>query len=668
MTAIQTYEATQQYGAEDHGFANTRRVSVDHIRHYQANSWGGNTGYGNLIYWKETVMPNPPLCAPVSKGGAGIGRDRPSMYTNPEMADWSPDDLVRWAIGVYNSGPLNGMLTAEERNPSKIPNNLLGDLDDGNSAKLFTVTGTSYADAYRKFNKLAMDKKNDKFGYNLPASAGGYGGRFNPEIYCFGDGLALVPPTPELVNEMLAATTRGRNEILGKMKMRAGIITVEKCAINAVMAGAKPEYFPVILAAMEAYSNGFNNGKMYYHAMSTGGLYGFALVISGPIVKELEMKTGMGVMGAGNTANDTIGRAVRMCIRNIGHNRVPNIDTTGRVGKQDDHTLTVVAENMDELALLGWKSHSEMMGFPAGSSTISMAETGSNWESRKIGGEPFAWTYGTNADGLLPRIIRGWQGASAAGFLVIPPGVASVLVDEGMTSKELVKEWLATHTNTGATGTGLNRSAVWPIVAGDNPGYMYSLQANFGGRDAYQTQLITGAVLTDAGKGRTPPSEPRNFNVVFSPDRTEATLTWNPPARIEGTLLGYQATATDGGETFRATSAGFYATPSNQGILWNPRLPDTNGEYMKETTCKFTNLNPDAQYFFRVRAVTDLRNAAEVVGVGNPVGSVFAPNDFNWRDSGTGAVAMWSDPAKLLNRAVIVPGKTDADAVFVPLP
>jgi hypothetical protein len=581
------------------------------------------------------------------------------------MADWSPYDLVRWAIGVYDDGPLNGMLTQEERSPSIIERSLLGDLDTTDRAATFSVTGTSYADAYQKFNKLAMEKKDDRFGYGLPPSQGGFGGRFNPEIYCFGDGLALIPPTPELVDEMLGATTRGRDEILGKLKMRAGIITVEKCAINAVMAGAKPEYFPVVLAAMEAYANGFNNGKMYYHAMSTGGLYGFAFVVSGPIVKELGMNSGMGATGAGNTANDTIGRAIRMCIRNIGHNRVPNIDTTGRVGKQNDHTLTIIAENMDELALLGWRSHSEMMGFPAGSSTISMTETGTNNESRKIGGEPFAWSATDGIDGILPRLIRNW--ANGAGFVVIPPSVASVLVDEGMTTKESVKEWLATHNNTGAVGTGLVRRLVWPILAGDYPGYAYDLSANTGGMDTYQTQLITGAVLTQAGQGTTPPSEPLNFTITYSLDRTTATLSWNPPARIGGNLLGYQVSATDGGETFRATTLGEYATPSNQGMLWYPASPTSLGTFLQATTCTFTNLNPDAQYFFRVRARTDLRNAAEVVNIdANPVNSIYTPDMFNLRDAGTGAVAMRTDPAKKLTSAVIVPGKTDADAVFVP--
>ena len=69
----------------------------------------------------------------------------------------------------------------------------------------------------------------------------------------WGDGLPLVPPTREAVARMLKATSRSPSEVIGKIPMKSGTATIEKIAINAVMAGAKPEYFPVIIAAMEAF-------------------------------------------------------------------------------------------------------------------------------------------------------------------------------------------------------------------------------------------------------------------------------------------------------------------------------------------------------------------------------------------------------------------------------
>ena len=659
MVAYSTYETTHQYGADDNGFTNVRRVSMDHTKMFRGESFANS--WPRLNYYYNEVVPYP---------ARNLDYGIPSMFTNLEVGTWTPYEQVKWAIGVYDSGKLNGSLTNEERNPTLISRSLLGDLDeqyvipaynagftsvinnDGDSAATFTITGSSYEDVYKKFNELAMNRKNDIFGYNID-----FGGRFNPEIYYFGDGLALVPPTQELVDEMLAGTTRNRDEVLGKLKMRGGIITVEKVAINAVMAGAKPEYFPVILAAMEAYANGFDNGKMYYHAMSTGGLYGFSLLVSGPIAEELGMNSETGYMGAGNDANNTIGRAVRMCIRNIGHNKTPNIDTTGRVGKQNDHTLTVLVENAAALPD-GWKTHSEMMGFPAGSSTISLLEYGSNFTMRKVASEPEAWTTAE----VLRDLRRNHQGSNV-GFVVFPPAVADTLSEQGLTSKELVKEWFAGSAdayalipNPGNSGSNKDRAVIWPVVAGADPGKSIVFSANMGARDTYQTQLITGATLTEAGNGPTAPGTPRNFEVTYNFDRTEATLTWAAPASNGGSpVIGYQVTKDDGGNSFRPTGTGYMATANNQGINWEGALPRAAtappiyrnylGNDVFEYT--FTDLDPSAQYFFRVRAINGVRTSAEVVGLANIIGG-YTPDDFNLRAAGTGAWAMITPPTSLI--------------------
>ena len=149
-------------------------------------------------------------------------------------------------------------------------------------------SGRTYEKAAQEFNQYAMD-------------------------HLFGDGLPLVLPTQDLVDEMLSGTTRDRNEVFGMMKMRGGIISIEKIAINTVMAGGKPEHLPVIIALMEAYANGWENDKMWYHAMSTGAFsIGLGAVISGPIAKELGLADDRGYMGSGHDANNLIGRALRL--------------------------------------------------------------------------------------------------------------------------------------------------------------------------------------------------------------------------------------------------------------------------------------------------------------------------------------------------------------------
>ena len=131
----------------------------------------------------------------------------------------------------------------------------------------------------------------------------------------FSDGLPLVPPTPERVIRMLAGTSRDPQEIVAAVPPNMGEATVEKVAINAVMAGCKPEYLPVVLAAVEAVCTEQYN---IHGVMATTMGASPVLVVNGPIRHRLGMNMGLGALGQGNRANATIGRAVRLLIRNIG--------------------------------------------------------------------------------------------------------------------------------------------------------------------------------------------------------------------------------------------------------------------------------------------------------------------------------------------------------------
>ena len=131
----------------------------------------------------------------------------------------------------------------------------------------------------------------------------------------FSDGLPLVPPTPERVMRMLSGTRRDPQEVIAVVPPNMGDATVEKVAINAVMAGCKPEYLPVVLAGIQAAcTDEFNIHGVMATTMGASPV----MVINGPIRERIGMNMHLGALGQGNRANATIGRALRLAIRNIG--------------------------------------------------------------------------------------------------------------------------------------------------------------------------------------------------------------------------------------------------------------------------------------------------------------------------------------------------------------
>ena len=131
----------------------------------------------------------------------------------------------------------------------------------------------------------------------------------------FSDGLPLVPPTPERVLRMLGGTHRDPQDVVATVPPNMGVATVEKIAINAVMAGCKPNYLPVIIAAVEAVcTDEFNIHGVTATTMGAAPV----MIINGPIREKIGMNKGLAALGAGNRANATIGRALRLVVRNVG--------------------------------------------------------------------------------------------------------------------------------------------------------------------------------------------------------------------------------------------------------------------------------------------------------------------------------------------------------------
>ena len=177
------------------------------------------------------------------------------------------------------------------------------------------------------------------------------------------DGLPVVPPTRERVLRMLQGTTRSPDEVLGMAPPDLAPCTVEKVAINAVMAGCKPEYLPVVLAAVEAaLVDEFGMHGVLCTTMFAGPL----VIVNGPAAKAVGMNSGVNALGQGNRANATIGRALQLVIRNVGGGRPGEVDraTLGNPGK---YTFCFAEAETE-----GWDSLAVERGFAATASTVTL--------------------------------------------------------------------------------------------------------------------------------------------------------------------------------------------------------------------------------------------------------------------------------------------------------
>src|SRR3954451_21433946 len=180
------------------------------------------------------------------------------------------------------------------------------------------------------------------------------------------DGLPVVPPTEARVLRMLSGTTRAADEVVAVVPPDLVPCTVEKVAVNAVMAGCKPEHLPVVLAAVEAAcTDTFNIHGLLGRTWFSGPL----LIVDGPITARIGMNSGINAMGQGNRANATIGRALQLTIRNVGGGRPGGVDraTFGWPGK---YTFCF-AEHGDDTN--PWESLAASRGVPGDAVTLFAA-------------------------------------------------------------------------------------------------------------------------------------------------------------------------------------------------------------------------------------------------------------------------------------------------------
>jgi hypothetical protein len=242
------------------------------------------------------------------------------------------------------------------------------------------------------------------------------------------DGLPVVAPSAEKVAAMIAASGRNAADPVGSIPPRWRQATIEKIAINAVLAGCRPEYFPVVLAAVEALLE--NDVQLYSIQTATNTTAPF-IIVNGPIANEIDINARGNVLGQGARANATIGRAVQLVFRNIGGDIAGETDmsTHGQAGK----FTGCIAEAEDDSP---WTPFHVDAGFARGDSTVTVIGAS---------GPQNIFTYGceTGQD-ILEHFIGATLGLGHNNIIfptgplfVVSPEHASTMARDGIGKKEI---------------------------------------------------------------------------------------------------------------------------------------------------------------------------------------------------------------------------------------
>jgi len=178
------------------------------------------------------------------------------------------------------------------------------------------------------------------------------------------DGLPVIPPTEPAVEKMLSGTRRDSMEVLAKVAPAWGEATIEKVAINAVMAGCLPEYLPVIITAVEAMCD---ERFRLHEIQPTTHPVAPLIIVNGPIAKKLDINSKSGAFGPGWRANATIGRAIRLILMNIGGAFPGKLDLATQ-GQPSKYTYCI-AENEEESP---WEPLHVERGFNTSTSTVTV--------------------------------------------------------------------------------------------------------------------------------------------------------------------------------------------------------------------------------------------------------------------------------------------------------
>jgi hypothetical protein len=245
----------------------------------------------------------------------------------------------------------------------------------------------------------------------------------------WGDGLPIIPPTEEAVAEMLQGTDLPRDHIVAVLGPRLGKATVEKIAINAVMAGALPTYMPLLIAGVKALANPkIGPTGLAVSTLSFAPLW----IVNGPIRNDLNINHGYGTLNPGDIANAAIGRALGLITKNIRGVR-KGVEDMGVLGNPAKYSM-VVAEDEEGSP---WEPLSVEYGLSQGENAISLV-----FSRSFVTLNP----YGTEDKGIIDTLIYNvWPESDGTIQIMLPPPLAQALASAGWKKKAL-QDFILEHT------------------------------------------------------------------------------------------------------------------------------------------------------------------------------------------------------------------------------
>jgi hypothetical protein len=249
------------------------------------------------------------------------------------------------------------------------------------------------------------------------------------------DGLPIVLPTEARVKEMLKGTSHEPTEHVGRMQAsfphEAWTYNVEQVAVNAVLAGAKPEHLPVILALASIGTTSLSTSTTSFATM---------VVVNGPVRNEIKMNSGIGALGPFNHANAVIGRAWTLISLNLGASGSPGEIYMGSLGNNLNYNNLCMAENEEELPK-GWDPFHVQKGFKPSESVVSVFNGWSFTHPDQ--------SFGKSFHQQIPFWLKFISPFSPATLLLDPTIIKQLKENEGFDSKEQLIDWI--HKNTFVT-------------------------------------------------------------------------------------------------------------------------------------------------------------------------------------------------------------------------
>jgi hypothetical protein len=356
----------------------------------------------------------------------GWGQPSTAFVTIPHATTGQQADFIRRMVDEQIDEIIQGLTTL----PATAGNGR-SSRQDGQATETFTIEMDDTPDGLDTVNRFLAERD-------------------------WSDGIPVIPPTPAAVERMLKGTRRAPQDVVMVMEPGFGLATVEKIAINAVMAGCRPEQFPVLLAAIDCLAQ----PEMNHRDMQVSGHTEAPIIlVNGPIARKAGINCGTTAMGPGvvNSANTAIGRALRLCLINIGYCNAGAGDPNF-VGLPTKFGMCI-AENEE---VSPWQPLHVDRGFERNDSAVTVATVTGPTTIIDSGSRSHEDTLDNIGSMMFYRNagaggwIRGWQSAQVGHTnrrvpykgpyhpIILSPSRAVIMAEAGM-NKQDAQEWLHRH-------------------------------------------------------------------------------------------------------------------------------------------------------------------------------------------------------------------------------